>query len=137
MERNDQDVPPIVVYVLSDGSVASNGVIDSSQDGGGKGIWKGDNSSTASTLMLVYDPQGRPALNPATNGQIGHFKPNGSVDTDAIIIADEVELLAQAAVLNYVALHNEVGNFASFVNHGLGANLDSLVGFAPLLRFQT
>lgn len=126
---------PIVVYVISDGSVASDGVIDNSVGGGGKGIWKGDNSSTAATLMLVYDPQGRPSVNPTTNGQIGHFKANGSVDTDATLIADEVELLAQAAVLNYVALHNEVGNFGSYLNHGLGSNLDALIGLAPLPRF--
>lgn len=124
-----------MVYVISDGSVASDGVIDNSVGGGGKGIWKGDNSSTAATLMLVYDPQGRPSVNPTTNGQVGHFKLNGSVDTDATLIADEVELLAQAAVLNYVALHNEVGNFGSYLNHGLGSNLDSLIGLAPLPRF--
>jgi len=133
--RRQPSPTPIVVYVISDGSVASDGVIDNSVDGGGKGIWKGDNSSTAGTLMLVYDPQARPAQNPANRGQIGIFKPNGSVDTEATIIADEVELLAQAAVLNYVALHNEVGSFGSFVNHGLGSNLDALIGLQPLLRF--
>jgi hypothetical protein len=128
---------PIVVYVISDGSVASDGTIDNSGDGGGKGIWKGDNSGTAATLMLVYDPQGRPEVDPAKAGQIGHYKANGSVDTDATIIANEVELLAQAAVLNYVALHNEVGSFDQYVDHRLGSDLDSLIGFAPLLRFQT
>ena len=121
--------------MISDGSVASDGQIDTSADGGDKGIWKGDNSSTASSLMLVYDPQGRPELT-GVGPQVGRFKANGSVDTDATIIADEVTLLTQAAILNYVALHNDVGNFGSYISHGLGSDLDALTGFAPLLRYQ-
>jgi len=135
--RRQPTPTPIVVYLMSDGSVASDGTLDNSPDGGGKGIWKGDNSSTAGTLMLVYDPDGRPEVDPAKAGQIGHYKPNGSVDTDSSIIANEVELLAQAAVLNYVALHDDVGSFDRYVDHRLGSNLDPLIGFAPLLRFQS
>ena len=47
---------PGMIYVFSDGSVASDGTLD----GTGKGIWKGDNSSTSSSLMLVYSPVGLP-----------------------------------------------------------------------------
>ena len=126
---------PIVVYVLSDGSVASNGVIDSSQDGGGKGIWKGDNSSTAGVFILVYDPAGRPQLSRPDAGQIGYFRPTGSVETAATRVANNVALLAEAIVLNYMALHNNVGSFATVLpNHGLGmaADLDALTAFAPI-----
>ncbi|MGH0030924.1 MAG: hypothetical protein ACQGVC_14115 [Myxococcota bacterium] len=129
------DPTPIVVYILSDGSVFSDGVLDNSADGGGKGIWRGDNSSTASTIMLVYDPDGRPTMNPAVGHQVGRFKANGSVDTDATIIAGEVPLLTEAIVLNYVALHNDVVNFDTYLNHSLGTDLDSLTAFAPLPRF--
>jgi hypothetical protein len=126
---------PMVVYILTDGSVASDGVIDNSAEGGGKGIWKGDNSSTAGTIMLVFDPDGRPAMNPAVGNQIGYFRANASVDTDSSIIADSVNNLAQAAILNYVSLHNDVTSWDATTNHGLGGNLGSLTAFAPLNRF--
>jgi hypothetical protein len=125
---------PLVIYILSDGSVASDGVIDNSVNGGGKGIWKGDNSSTAATIMLVYDPDGRPPL-AAAGHQIGHFRSNGSVETEGSRIADSVTALAQAVVLNYVALHGDVASFDSYLSHSLGSDLDSLIAFAPLPRF--
>ena len=56
---------PLMIYVFSDGSVASNGRIDDSAEGRGKGEWTGDNSSTAASFFLVYDPNGRPTLNTA------------------------------------------------------------------------
>ncbi len=53
---------PLMLYVFSDGSVFSNGTLDNSTAGGGKGVWTGDNSSTAASFFLVYNPNGRPAL---------------------------------------------------------------------------
>ena len=129
--RNQQ----LMLYVFSDGSVASNGEIDNSGDGRGKGIWKGDNSSTAAVFILVYDPAGRPALSRADASQIGYFRPNGSVETAATRVSNNVALLAECIVLNYLALHDEVGRLAEVLpNHGLGqgAELDSLVAFAPI-----
>lgn len=128
---------PIVVYILTDGSVASDGVIDNSAEGGGKGIWKGDNSSTAGTLMLVFDPDGRPAMNPAVGNQVGWFRSSASVETDGPIIGDSVNNLAQAILLNYVSLHNDVAAWDAATAHGLGTNLDALTAFAPLTRFST
>ena len=128
---------PLAIYVLSDGSVASDGTLDNSPDGGGKGIWKGDNSSTAGTFMLVFDPAGRPAMNGPTANQIGYFRPSGSVETGANAIASNVELLAQAIVLNYLALHGEVGNLGAVLpGHGLGSALDPLIAFASLPAFS-
>lgn len=124
---------PVVVYVLSDGSVFSDGVIET-VNGVEKGIWRGDNSSTAGTFMLVYDPDGRPQMNPAVGNQVGRFKDNGSVDT-GFLFADQVTRLAEVIVLNYVALHNDVGSFGSYLTHGLGSNLDAYTAFAPLNRF--
>lgn len=46
-------------------------------------------------------------------------------------MADEVTLLAQAVVLNYLALHNDVGQLGSVLpGHGLGSGgqLDALIG---------
>ena len=51
-----------MLYVFSDGSVASDGTADNSADGRGKLIWKSDNSGTAGVFILVYDPVGVPQL---------------------------------------------------------------------------
>jgi hypothetical protein len=126
---------PLMLYVFSDGSVASDGVLDNSPAGRGKGIWKGDNSSTAASLILVYDPNGTPALTRPDANQIGYFRPDGSVETAANRISNNVTLLAEAIVLNYLALHNDVGRLSTVLpGHGLGAGaqLDQLIAFAPI-----
>ena len=129
---------PLMLYVISDGALSSNGMIDNSAGGRGKGQWTGDNSDTAATFMLVINPAGadRPALTRPTANQIGYFRPNGSVETAATAIANNVGLLAQAAVLNYLALHNRVGDLATVLpmnGLGSGAALDALVAFQPIV----
>jgi len=133
---------PLMVYVFSDGSVASNGATDESQNGGGKGVWTGDNSSTAASFFLVYNPGSRPLLMGAGPGeqarhqQLGYFRPDGSVETSATPAANQVNLLAETVILNYMALHGEQGDFAGlFPNHGLGnaALLDRLTAFMPIV----
>ena len=126
---------PLMLYVFSDGSVDSDGTVDNSQNGRGKFTWKSDNSSTAAAFILVYDPTGRPQLTRPDAQQIGYFKPNGSVETGATRISDNVTQLAEAIVLNYLALHGEVGQLGMVLpNHGLGsgAELDALTAFQPL-----
>ena len=49
---------PLMLYVFSDGSLSSNGMIDNSVNGRGKGVWTGDNQSTASSFFLVFNPDG-------------------------------------------------------------------------------
>ena len=124
-----------MVYVFSDGSVASDGVLDNSTNGRGKGIWKGDNSSTASVLILVYKPgnSGRPTVLSGKQ-QIGFFSAAGAVDVTANAIANNVNSLAHAIVLNFMALHGTQGQFASlFPDHGLGNNLDQYIAFDQLI----
>jgi hypothetical protein len=126
----------LMIYVFSDGSVdSSDGQVDNSGDGRGKFSWRGDNSSTAASLILVYDPAGRPALTRPEANQIGHFRDNGSVETSSTRIASNVDLLAESVVLNYMALHDEVGRFDTVLpSHGLGmaADMDALVAFQPI-----
>jgi len=133
---------PLMMYVFSDGSVFSNGTIDDSVDGRGKGVWTGDNSSTAASFFLVFDPNGRPTLlggtpeQQARHQQIGYFRSDGSVETSSSPGAGNVNLLVQTVVLNYLALHGEQGNFASlFPGHGLGnaSMMDSLTAFEPIV----
>jgi len=129
---------PLVIYLLSDGSVASDGAIDGSVDGDGKLVWRGDNSDTAATVMLVYDPDGRPGLT-STGNQVGRFRSSGSVETGASLVGDNVTALAYAVALNYLALHGEVGLLPTLLpGNPLGTSaavLDPLTAFAPLLRF--
>jgi hypothetical protein len=120
---------PLMIYVFSDGSLTSNGNIDDSQPQGnnelggrGKGEWTGDNSSVASSFYLVYNPTGVTDL---TGGerQIGFFNSGGSVVTGSHPGANNVNLLVNTVLLNYMALNGDTGNFAGLFNggnHGLG-----------------
>ena len=71
--------------------------------------------------------------------QVGRYRASGSVETADSPIADNVTALAEAIVLNYLALHGEVGRFATVLPGAqLGcsaAMLDPLTAFATLPRF--
>jgi len=130
---------PLMLYVISDGALSSNGMIDNSAGGRGKGQWTGDNSDTAATFALVFDPNAtaaRPALTRANANQIGYFRPNGSVETASSPVANNVGLLVQAIVLNYLALHGRQGEFGTVLpmnGLGSGAALDALTAFQPIV----
>ncbi len=133
---------PLFMYVFSDGSLSSNGMIDDTVEGRGKLEWSSDNQSTAASFILVYNPAGRPQLftgdnlPPENHQQIGYFTPDGSGERSSTPIANNVNLLVEAVILNYLALHGEQANFELlFPDHGLG-NVqlrDSLTAFNPIL----
>lgn len=132
---------PLMLYVMSDGSLSSNGAIDDTVDGRGKGEWSSDNSSTAATFFLVYNPSRRPTLiggsvdEQARHQQIGYMRPDGSVETAATPAAGNVNMLAETVILNYMALHGENGNFTGLFGGNLGnaAMQDSLTAFEPIV----
>lgn len=132
---------PLMLYVFSDGSLSSNGRVDDSVGGRGKGEWTGDNQQVAAAFFLVYNPPtlgGKPILltsgSAARHQQIGFFSAAGDVVTSSSPAANNVNLLVQTVLLNYMALHNEAGNFnAKFGNAlGTGAALDGLIAFNPI-----
>jgi len=145
---------PLMIYVFSDGSVASNGTPDMtparapvtrdgvpivSLGGRGKGVWTGDNSSTACSFFLVFDPNGgitRYAGNNMTDHrQIGRFSANGSVVTSATPAANNVNLLVNTVIANYMSLNGDLGSFANadkFADHGLG-DYTQYVSFNPIV----
>ncbi len=127
---------PLMIYVFSDGSLSSNGMIDNSVGGRGKGVWTGDNQSTASSFFLVFNPNGLPALRAPSRNQLGWFTGDGSVATSSIPGANAVNLLVELVILNYMALHGEEGQFATkFSSQGLGGSTqrDALTAFAPIV----
>jgi hypothetical protein len=148
---------PLMIYVFSDGSVFSNGMADNSASTGtgenlvlggeGKGQWTGDNSSTACSYILAYDPlKNVPIWNDETDPvaiakrrQIGRMSSGASVVTSATPGANNVNLLVNMVLLNYMALNGsidptDVSAFTTaFPNHGLGSNLQDYIAFGNIL----
>jgi len=135
---------PLMLYVFSDGSLSSNGVIDDSVNGRGKGEWTSDNQDTAAAFFLVYNPggpaqlfqSGADGLTAAQHQQIGYFSTDGNVQRASTPGANNVNLLVEMVLLNYMALHGEQNLFASrFPNNGLGdvTNLDRFTAFEPIV----
>ena len=123
---------PLMMYVFSDGSLSSNGVIDNSTLGRGKLEWSSDNGSTAATWFLVYNPGPNPT--PVLRRQIGWMRPNGSVETNAHPGAANVNLLAEMVVLNYLALHGDQGQLHNVLPFsGLNSSmLDNWIGIGNI-----
>jgi len=134
---------PLMLYVFSDGSLSANGQLDNSADGRGKFAWTSDNQQTAASFFLVYNPGGRPQLysgdgrTAEQHRQIGWFRADGSVETSSTPAANNVNLLVETVVLNYLALHGEQGTFSTrFPLNGLGLGplQDSLIAFNPIVN---
>ena len=138
---------PLMLYVFSDGSLSSNGAVDMSANGRGKGQWTGDNQQTAAAFFLVYSPTGRPTLLEEANipttrrQQLGYFRRDGDVETAGSVAANNVNLLVQAVVLNYMALHDPNPPFAAKLNgmgfsQGLGDTTAqrSMIAFNPIVN---
>ena len=134
---------PLMLYVFSDGSLSADGVADNSVDGRGKFDWTSDNQQTAASFFLVYNPLGRSQLftgdsrPPEQHQQIGWFRSDASVETAGTPAANNVNLLVETVILNYLALHGEQGRFGSlFPGNGLGSTAlqDSLTAFNPIVN---
>ena len=133
---------PLMMYVFSDGSLSSDGSIDNSVNGRGKGQWVSDNQDTASPFFLVYNPGHRPqiftgsdGLSPSQHQQLGAFSADGNVMRAGTPGANNVNLLVQTVLLNYMALHGEQGLYGTkFPGNGLGnaQSIDRLTALAPI-----
>jgi hypothetical protein len=135
---------PAMIYVFSDGSVSSSGMLDST----GKGVWTSDNQGTGSAFFLVYNPNGRAtplsAVTAGTGPQIGWFKMDGTVDTTSSPAANSVVQLVDLVVLNYLRLHGTLpggldATLAMALNKpstsilGGAANWDRYTAFQPIV----
>jgi len=126
---------PVMIYVFSDGSLTSTGMVDSSTGGRGKLGWQGDNSSVASTFFLAYSPKGRPQLRNGTPGQqIGYFGSDGSVVSTSSPAANAVNQLVQVVILNYMGLLGTDAQFPTlFSTQSLGS-ASALAGLTAFAR---
>jgi hypothetical protein len=110
---------PVMINVISDGSLTSTGMADTSTAGRGKLGWQGDSQQVAASLILVYSPKGRPAV--AMN-QIGSLNADGTVNATSSPGANAPNLVTQLVTLNWMALNGINANFATvFPMQGLGA----------------
>jgi hypothetical protein len=132
---------PLMLYVFSDGSLNSNGMIDNSAGGRGKGQWTGDNQATACAFFLVLNPAGKPqpynvgSVPAARRQQLGYFRASGDVETSGSPGANSVVSLVDMVLLNYMALHGEQNQFAGkFPNSVLNAQIDSWISFNPIVN---
>jgi len=139
---------PVMIYIFSDGSLFSNGMIDDSTAGRGKGVWTADNQNVAASYFLVFDPKAKPMpaqKNPELSLQLGYCNPDGSQNTTSSPAGNNVFNLVQIVVLNYMALHGTINGLSAVngfpvlwpspnVNNtlGTGSALSSLISFQPL-----
>jgi hypothetical protein len=136
LEYAHQRNTPVMLYIFSDGAVSSNGRVDDSVGGRGKGEWTSDNQQTAASVILVYNPGARPTLKQAGRNQIGAFSANGDVVTSSSPGANNVNALVHMVLLNYMALNGEAGQFPTQFDNRFGTTateLDRWIGFESLV----
>ena len=125
-------------YVFSDGAVSANTNL---QEDDGNGVqkyrWENDSSSSAASVILVYNPVAPPVLrNGAASQQLGFYRANGSIETSSSPFANSVTSLAEMVVLNYMALHGEEAMFGAVLNNpgiGTGAAVDPFIAFNAIV----
>ena len=85
---------------------------------------------------FVYNPAGAPVLrNGAASQQLGHFRRDGNVETNATPFANSVTTLAELVVLNYLALHGQealLGMVLESPGIGTGATVEPYIAFEAI-----
>ena len=134
---------PVMIYVFSDGSLASRrhdrqfgrrarqGRVDGRQLQCRRHLFPGVTTRRAS--------RSRRRTTRRLSLQLGYFNPDGSVNTTGSPAGNNVFNLVQTVVLNYMALHGTQANFSTLypapnLNNTLGgaAAQDVLTAFQPL-----
>ena len=128
---------PVMIQIMSDGSLSSNSMVDTSTAGRNKLGWQGDNSSVAATMFLVFSPKGRPVLRNGVAGQqIGYFSSDGSVVSSSSPAANSINQIPELIMLNYMGLMGTDAQFpTTFPMQGLGpaASLAAMTVFEPII----
>jgi hypothetical protein len=125
----------VMVYVFSDGGVNSrSGNVDGTA--GDYFRWQSDDSRRAGSYILYYKHAGRADMRHTDGGfdnfkrQVGWYKADGSAETSANALSNNVVNLAKGAVLNYLAILGEEGKIEEVVgDNPFGSNLDDYIFF--------
>ncbi len=136
---------PLMIYVFSDGSLSSNGMVDNSVGRARQRRLDWRQSADRRVVLPGVQPSGstdtdrramrrsrRSISSSATSARVGDIETGSSNPA-----ANAVNLLVETVILNYMALHGEQAQFANlFPTHGLGNSTlqDSLTAFEPSLR---
>jgi hypothetical protein len=112
VESAAQKQKDVVIYVITDGGISSDGTPDPVS---GRAVWQGDNGDRSASLMLVFKKDGRPAMR-SQKRQIGYYQANGAVSPTAALTSNSVVNTAKAMVANYLALHGKEGTLEQVVN---------------------
>jgi len=127
---------PVLIQVISDGSLTSTGMVDSSAAGRGKFGWQGDSQQVAASLLLAYSPKGRPGLtNGVASQQIGFLNSDGTVNATSSPAANANNLLCQVVALNWMAANGTAGNFSTVFTGMYQQGLGSAAAQAALTSF--
>lgn len=94
---------PVMLYVISDGSVMAPGSEDRNAP------WTGDSSTTGASYLFYYDPKGRPAV---SSHQIGCFTDLQVVDTSQLT-GSTPESAATAVLANWLQANKRIDLFSS------------------------
>ena len=137
LEYASQLGKPLMIYGFSDGAVSADDREEDDGNGTTKFRWRSDNSQTAASFILTYSPNGQPVLrNGAASQQLGHFRPDGNVNTSSSPFANSVEALAEMVVLNYLGLHGQEAMFGTVLDNpglGTGAAVAPYIAFNPIV----
>lgn len=114
---------PVMIHVISDGSLTSTGVVDTTTAGRNKFGWQGDSQQVAASLLLAYSPKGPPVMtNGVASQQIGFLNADGTVNPTSSAAANANNLLTEVVALNWMAANGTAANFSAvFPTQGLGA----------------
>jgi len=103
---------PVMIYVISDGSVSSPDSADRNAP------WSGDRGSNGVAYLFYYDPKGRPAT---SDFQIGQFNNNQAADPTFVTGANP-ELAAAAVFANWCQANKRNDLFDRVAGRILDAN---------------
>lgn len=92
----------LFVYLFTDGGLASSNTLQASTINGvniQKPMWASDNGTKSSTCLLYYKHTGLPSMKKT---QVGFYNSSGSVESSGSSISDNIPLLSQAILHNYL-----------------------------------
>jgi hypothetical protein len=100
----------LFIHLYTDGGVGGDnaGTTDDTPAGGGRVNWAGDNGTTSSQLVIVYKHNHKRSVSGSLilggkSRQIGYFKQGGGINFTSSSVANNVDQMWKAVVLNYLA----------------------------------